>query len=471
MNSKTEFTTIINSRIGENKGHLRIWLEGGKLARCGYNPDDKYSIDVVSDKVVITRSESGTFAVSRRNKSGRVFPLIEITSARCNDISRIFTHEQMIRVVVDEKKIVITKHHVDSQTQEREARLLSKLATGKPLDTCSLFYGFGMLDRAAHDGLDSAGIRSRLSVIVEREAKYLDPAIETHADMFSGSTYIIESPIQFARITERNPVDLLIAGIPCTGASKAGKAKNQNKTAEDHPDAGAMFYYTLRCIELMNPAIISLENVCEYSNTESMAVIRSVLSTMGYELIETTLSGKDYGSIEDRKRMCVFAVSVNLNVNLFPFIETLENLVSVPDQNRKIEDVLDYVPLDSDAWKTYEYLAEKEIKDKAAGKGFRRQLLTGQEKQCGTIGRHYNKGRSTEPFIQHPTDPNKSRLLTVAEHAKVKGYPLDKLNDQMSVTTAHEALGQGVIYPAFKAAFAVLGDFLSTLINREAVAA
>ncbi len=468
---RTNFTTIINSRIGETKGHLRIWLEGGKLSRCGYNPDDKYSIDVVSDKVVITRSVSGTFSVSRRNKSGRVYPLIEITSARCNDISRLFTHEQMIRVVVDKNKIVITKHHVDNQTQEREARLLSKLATGEPLDTCSLFYGYGMLDRAAHDGLGLAGIRSRLSVIVEREAKYLDPSIEMNHDMFSGSTYIIESPIQFARITERNPVDLLIAGIPCTGASKAGKAKNQNKTAEDHPDAGAMFYYTLRCIELMNPAIISLENVCEYSNTESMAVIRSVLSTMGYDLIETTLSGKDYGSIEDRKRMCVFAVSANLNFNNFHLTEALEDMKSVCYGDRKIDDILDSIPLDSDAWKTYDYLAEKEIKDIAAGKGFRRQLLTGQETQCGTIGRHYNKGRSTEPFIQHPTDPNKSRLLTVAEHARVKGYPLDYLNETMSVTTAHEALGQGVIYPAFMTAFKVLGEFLTSLTNRDSVAA
>lgn len=466
-----EFTTIINSRIGENKGHLRIWLEGGKLSRCGYNPDDKYSIDVVADRVVLTRSESGVFAVSRRNKSGRTYPLIEITSARCNEISRIFSSEQLIRVVVSAKSITIQKHHVDAQIKEREARLMSKLQTGTALDTCSLFYGFGMLDRAAHDGLDVAGIRSRLSVIVEREAKYLDPAIETHSDMFSGSTYIIESPIQFARITEKNPVDLLIAGIPCTGASKSGKAKNKNKTAEEHPDAGAMFYYTLRCIELMNPALISLENVCEYGNTESMAVIRSVLQNMGYDLVELTLSGVEFGSIEDRKRLCVFAVSSNLDFDLFPITDVLQSIASEPRDTKTLADVLDDIPLDSPAWKNYDYLAEKEIRDISAGKGFRRQLLEGSESHCGTIGRHYNKGRSTEPFIKHPTDPTKSRLLTVAEHAKVKGYPDKNLNADMSVTTAHEALGQGVIYPAFKAAFRALGAFLASLSIQHSEAA
>lgn len=462
-----EFTTIINSRIGETKGHLRIWLEGGKLARCGYKPDDKYSIDILSEKVVLTRSNSGLYAVSRRNKSGRVLPLIEITSARCEGILRMFSNEQMIRVVVDQHKIIISKHHVDAQTEDRETRLITKLSTNQTLDTCSLFYGFGMLDRAAHDGLNAAGIHSRLSVIVEREAKYIDPAIETNPDMFSGSTYIIESPVQFARITEKNPVDILIAGIPCTGASKSGKAKNKNKTAEDHPDAGAMFYYTLRCIELMNPAIICLENVCEYSNTESMAVIRSVLTSMGYELIETVLSGKDYGSIEDRKRMCLFAISINLNVSQFTFTELLRYLsaLSVSSKETKLSDILDNVPLDSEMWKDYDYLAAKEVKDIEAGKGFRRQLLTGTESQCGTIGRHYNKGRSTEPFIKHPLFPDKSRLLTVAEHAKVKGYPLERMNNTMSVTTAHEALGQGIIYPAFKAAFEVLGEFLTSLIK------
>jgi DNA (cytosine-5)-methyltransferase 1 len=217
----------------------------------------------------------------------------------------------------------------------------------------------------------------------------------------------------------------------------------------------------------MNPAVISLENVCEYGNTESMAVIRSVLQNMGYDLVELTLSGVDFGSIEDRKRLCVFAVSSNLDFNLFPISEILESIANEPRDKKTLADVIEDIPLDSSAWKNYDYLAVKEERDIAEGKGFRRQLLEGSEAHCGTIGRHYNKGRSTEPFIKHPTDPTKSRLLTVAEHAKVKGYPDDKLNPDMSTTTAHEALGQGVIYPVFKAAFRALGQFLKSLVNKQ----
>ncbi|CAM3826471.1 hypothetical protein BS639_24200 [Rouxiella silvae] len=466
---KATSTTIINSKIGESKGHLRIWLEGGKLSRCGYSPDDRYNIHISGGKIELTREEHGNFAVSRRNKGGRTYPLIEITSARCGDLSNIFSHEQQIRIVVTTDKIVITKHHIDTQILERENRILAKLATGAALDTGSLFFGFGMLDCAAHDGLEEAGIRTQLSVIVEREAKYLDPALEKNAHMLSSAHYIIESPIQAARITDRQPVDLLIAGIPCTGASKSGKAKNKNKTAEEHPDAGAMFYYTLRCIELLNPALITLENVTEYANTESMAVIRSVLDNMGYDVVEMTLSGVDFGSIEDRKRLCVFAVSKNLDFNIFPMKEMIGHRMNRSMKAEVLSDILEDIPLDSPAWKNYDYLAEKEMRDIEAGKGFRRQLLDGNEETCGTIGRHYNKGRSTEPFIKHPTDPTKSRLLTVKEHAAVKGYPLSKLNPEMSVTTAHEALGQGVIYPAFRAAFRVLGDFLSQYLKADSI--
>lgn len=30
--------SIINTKLGENRGKARIWLEGGKLAREGYLP-------------------------------------------------------------------------------------------------------------------------------------------------------------------------------------------------------------------------------------------------------------------------------------------------------------------------------------------------------------------------------------------------------------------------------------------------
>ncbi|MNC80203.1 hypothetical protein D3C75_1329110 [compost metagenome] len=43
-----------------------------------------------------------------------------------------------------------------------------------------------------------------------------------------------------------------------------------------------------------------------------------------------------------------------------------------------------------------------------------------------------------------------SRLLTPVEHARVKGIPLEVIEGE-SETTAHEGLGQSVIFPKFEA--------------------
>ena len=129
-----------------------------------------------------------------------------------------------------------------------------------------------------------------------------------------------------------------------------------------------------------------------------------------------------------------------------------------------ISNILDPIPLDDDRWKRYEYLAEKEIRDKAAGKGFRRQLLTGKEDGCGVIGRHYFKGRSTEPFLIHPVRPELSRLFTKGEHARIKGIPQEILNG-VSETTAQEMAGQSVGYGQFESVGEEIGGCLLPVRN------
>ncbi len=124
-----------------------------------------------------------------------------------------------------------------------------------------------------------------------------------------------------------------------------------------------------------------------------------------------------------------------------------------------VQDILEDVPADSPRWKEFNYLADKEIKDLAAGKGFRRQLLTEAADKCGTIGRHYNKCRSTEPFLIHPENDKLSRLFTPKEHARLKGIP-DGIVKGISDTIAHQILGQSVIWPVFQAVGKQIGEFI-----------
>ncbi|WP_371917162.1 DNA cytosine methyltransferase [Pseudomonas sp. FSL W5-0299] len=186
-----------------------------------------------------------------------------------------------------------------------------------------------------------------------------------------------------------------------------------------------------------------------------------MLASLGYQLKEAVLNGNDFGALERRNRLVVVATSKGLP-DLFDFTQ----LRPVREKEGSISEVLEDIPLDSERWKPFDYLAAKEARDKAAGKGFARQLLTGTEGHCGTIGRSYAKCRSTEPFLVHPVDPSLSRLFTPVEHARLKGIP-EEIISGLPDTTAHEVLGQSVIYPVFESVGVELGVALNGAVNPD----
>jgi DNA (cytosine-5)-methyltransferase 1 len=121
------------------------------------------------------------------------------------------------------------------------------------------------------------------------------------------------------------------------------------------------------------------------------------------------------------------------------------DLLALPEiaQDRpSIASILEANP--SEPFAANDYLAEKAVRDLAAGKGFKRQLIDGSEDRCGTIGRFYAKKRSTEPFVVNAE--GLERLFTPLEHARVKSIPEHLIASGISKTTAHEILGQSVDY-------------------------
>ncbi len=443
--------TIINTKLGEHRGKRRIWLEGQKLAREGYEPGMKYDVEFKDSQVQFHICDTGRYTVSKRTRNGRIYPIIDLSAEQ---LAEIFDGVEMLRVALRRGRIVVTAHHQELLVKERVERLVNKLQNGEPLATCSLFHGGGVIDSAIHKGLESAGIDSKIAVAVELEGKYLDSSLTNNPQLWDDASVVIESPIQSVNLGRSAPqVDLLFGGVPCTGASRSGRSKGKLEFAESHESAGAMFFSFLRFVEQLNPAIVVMENVPEYQNTASMEVIRSVLGTLGYHLHEDVFNGNEFGALENRNRFCMIAVSKG--ISRFDM-----NLIQ-PTRKKEacLNDILDDVPLDSNRWKGFEYLAEKEKRDKAAGKGFARQLLTGTEDKCGTIGRGYAKCRSTEPFLVHPENPDLSRIFTPNEHARLKGIP-EGVIDGLSDKTAHEILGQSVIFPVFEAVGHAIGTHL-----------
>lgn len=446
-------TTIVNTKLGETRGKRRIYLDGAKLAREGYQPGDRYDLALEDARVVIKLHDDGKYMVSKRQRNGTLYPVIDITRA---ELAELFDGVAMVRVLIAKGKIVVTAHHQEGKVAERVERLLSKIRTGEPLRVASLFHGAGGLDAGLHSGLDRVGVASKIGVAVEIEPTYLNASLENNPELWDDTSIPIESPVQHVDLGRNPPqMDLLCGGVPCLGASRSGRTRNKLEHAEDHHAAGSMFFSFLEFIKVLNPAVVIGENVPEYQSSASMSVIRSVLNDLGYELQERVLNGNEFGVLEDRNRLCFVAISKGLEG-----VFDLDAVIPHRAKETCLDDILEpFERIAEDRWKSFDYLADKATRDAAAGKGFKRQLLTGAEASCGTVGRGYAKARSTEPFLVHPHDSSLSRLFTPREHARIKGVP-ETLIRGLSDTRAHEVLGQSVCFPKFEAVGMALGRSL-----------
>lgn len=364
----------------------------------------------------------------------------------------LFDNEHRIQEVTEDSVKQVAPH-VTERMAERVRRFINQLQSKQPLPVGSLFHGGGVLDKAMHAGLEKSGVASFVQVAVELEEKFLDASLRNNPELWSDESYAINSDIREINLQGSNTPQLcfLWVGMPCTGSSRAGASKNKLSCAEEHSAAGSMFIDFLDWVRASNPAGFVIECVPEYLNTASMMVIRSVLTSLGYVLTEAVLDGNELGALEKRRRMCVVGLTPGMG-NPFDFGQ----LVSLRQKEACLQEVLEDIPLDSDRWKAYSYLADKQERDLAAGKGFKRQLLDGSATHCGTIGGGYAKGRSTEPFVIHPEDPELSRLLTPTEHARVKATPLCVIHG-VAETTQHQILGQSIVYTVFEAVAYLLG--------------
>lgn len=447
-------------KLSTHKGAKRLWLEGLRLAAAGFTPGAHYHMNISREAgtVRLELTDNGKRIVSRK-KSGRAIPeyrpVIDLNS---RDLDALFGDSDRVQVVICERTIEVSLHSKDKARQVRESRLKTRLCKGVALAVGSMCAGAGILDHALHTGLADSSIASRLAWAIESEYAYLQAGMENNP-IWGGESVPVHARAEDVEPTLLEPVDVLVAGLPCTGASKAGRAKNKLRFAEAHESAGTAFIAFLAIVRAANPAAIILENVPEYEHTASMQVIRDVLSDLGYR-VETRIVDSSLGALENRKRMCMVAMTEGVG---FDFV-----LAPTRVRESCLGDVLEDVDENSPTWRECAYLDRKEAMDRAAGKGFRMQVLTPSAKQVGTIGRHYAKWRSTEPLIQHPTTPKLRRLLTPAEHARVKTIP-ESLVSGLSATTAHQCLGQSVLHCAFVAVGRALGRAFA--VSQQAVGA
>lgn len=447
-------------KIGQNKGAPRVWLEGSQTAKAGFAPGQRFDIHVQGQTIVLQANPDGSRVVSAKKAGESVNPVIDINS---RELLAIFDGMSSIRVAVKEGQIYLVPLASELKKQERYKRLKTKLETGEALDLGSLSHGGGILDHAIHSGLKAGGIESKLAFANEIREELLEHAA-IHNDAWSDDTRVFAAPMQELAFDERGlanipRTEVLIMGLPCSGASKSGRAKRGLAHPEAHPEVGHLVVSALVILSKSNPAIVLLENVPPYANSASADILRNQLRDMGYITHERILNGKEWGTLENRDRWVMVAVTHGIE---FDFTQLMP-----PDAKvQRLGDVLEAISPDDPRWSKMQGLKDKEVRDLAEGKNFKMQVFDAESEHIGTLTKGYAKVRSTDPKIQHPDDPELLRQLTPVEHARIKQVP-EHLIEGLSNTIAHEVLGQSVVYTPFKDLGQEMGNVLNEFAGKS----
>lgn len=447
-------TTYLVRNIGSHGGTPRVYLDLPLLADAGFEPGKTYrrTVDGAAKRITLSLEPNGSYVVSGKTKGDRRLPVIDISSA---EALKPFEGMEAVRIVVGDKTIHILPLASEVRRTERLERLARNLDTGK-LETAGLCFGGGVLDHASHSGLQDAGIHPHLALANELDEELLMHARE-HNDTIARDTTLMAAPMQELvqddwAMRQLRPVDTLCIGIPCSGASRAGRAKRGLGMMEDHPTVGHLVASAIMLIQRLNPAVIVLENVVPYKSTASAQILRQHLRDSGYTIEEVTLNAADFGCLEARERWFMVAATAGLPMDL-------QGLAPVVRPVRTVAEILDKVPDDSPEWRTFDYLKTKQLRDQDRGNCFRMQVVTPSDTSVPSLRKGYNRGGTTDPLLAHPSDPDRLRLFTLEEHARIKGVP-PHLHTGMGRVAGHEMLGQGIAYEPVRALFKRIGQCL-----------
>lgn len=451
---------ITYTRLGRNKGAKRLWLEGLRLSEMGFNPGEKIRVHPIPEMMMATIDVGGVSnaknTVSSRPKVGAIggrVPIIDINSAM---LEQVFGPADLIRVFYYKNRLV-AQAHVNEMNKLTAIEDIKVNARAKRLTLGTIGSGGGIFCSAMKEGLGRVGIELEVSWAIDIENSYHQSALD-NCPAIDSKTMIVEGDASDVETNLLTPINIFLISNSCTGMSVAGRAKNQLQNPEAHKDAGLMILKTIEIIEKYMPPVIYHENVVPFNTSASASLLVGKLQKLGYK-IQSDVYGGEMGTLENRRRSILMAVHPDLDMDL-------SNLVPVMSKESRLSDVMEDVPENSEMWKSYSHLFEKEKRDIEAGKGFRMQILQGDEDKIGVMGAGLMKGRGTEPLFQHKTIKNLYRIPTPKEHAAFMKIPLELVNGR-SKTIAHEILGQSGSYALVTAIGVATGKQLNHQFNGE----
>ncbi|CAN7525776.1 DNA cytosine methyltransferase [Pseudoxanthomonas sp. LjRoot168] len=446
------------TRLGQNRGNPRLWLEGLRLNRIGFEPGTRFRVDLDLDRrqVRLVLDANGDRAVSQRQRQGedgevvRKTPIIDVTGGA---LAEILGEGAKIRATLSAGEIVFDLHPVELAIEEREKRTREQVAQGY-LTEATLCAGAGVSTLAFHEGVQAQGLRSRVDWIVDRDHRYLEMA-SVNNPAITEDTRLYEAALEELEPVALSKVASLGLSLPCTGHSKAGRAKRKIDKAEDHPTDALAVYGALRIVDAVQPAVIVSENVAEARTSASYAIFMAYLQEQGYVLHEALFDSTQSGSLENRTRWWLVAISRGLAEGF-----SMDQVPAYPKQYETLGQALENIGDDDERWRTFDYLVAKAARDKSEGKNFKPNVQNESATSVNGLTRGYARVRQTD--VKLGREDGMQRLLTPVEHARAKGIP-EYLVNGFPVSVAHEALGQSILFNHAKGIGEAVGAHLRDL--------
>lgn len=127
----------------------------------------------------------------------------------------------------------------------------------------------------------------------------------------------------------KGKVDLVIGGPPCQAYSVAGRARDPKGMSDD--PRNHLYKYYVEFLKRYNPKMFVFENVpgiLSANNGGYLELIFEAVKEAGYELDKRVLNAKNFGVLQDRKRVIIIGWKKGLKLE-FPVFDEIESKFEV----------------------------------------------------------------------------------------------------------------------------------------------
>ncbi|MHC5530546.1 DNA cytosine methyltransferase [Priestia megaterium] len=317
-----------------------------------------------------------------------------------------------------------------------------------PFSVVSLFAGAGGLDT----GLEMAGFKTIWANEIDKDA--CETYIANHPD-----TYVERGDIRNVKVFPK--ADLVVGGYPCQGFSLAG-----NRLMTD--ERNFLYREFVRCLRQVNPKFFIAENVKGMLTMGGGRIVEAMVEdfkSQGYEVTYHLVNAKDYGVPQDRERVFIIGVRIDI-ANEYKFKYELPH----PTHGDGLDRQKPYVTL-KDA---IGHLKPTEIGEVYESSFSSRFLSRNRKRRWDEVsftiqasGRHAPLHPSGEPMVKLGKDEwilpetSEHRRLSAVEVALIQTFPANYVW-KGSLGTIYKQVGNAVPCLLAKAVAQPLAKFLGS---------